>query len=279
MTREEVWWVTSPGDPPRSGRVLVPVPADGSASAQLAVGIALAAETSAELLLLRPEPFPPATPLPIPDAELADARSSLDATVDSVRRTYDGPLGAVVRAGRSTAAIIGSAAHEHRADYVVLDAANAETRRIARSVDADVVSVSGTNSLDDVRSILAAVGEGPHSRLAARVARELAAHVDGWVELLHVVDSDATDAARENAEKLLESLADDDGPVDVDARLVERSDVTDAVLEESEYHDCSVLGAPTKNRLVRFAFGSTPDAVRADSSGLVVTVWDRGHHG
>ncbi|PHQ47301.1 universal stress protein UspA, partial [Halorubrum sp. C3] len=56
------------------------------------------------------------------------------------------------------------------------------------------VSLNGADRAerpDRVSSVLVAVGPGPHSGATVDVAREIAAATDAWLELFHVVPSDA----------------------------------------------------------------------------------------
>ncbi|WP_200530670.1 universal stress protein [Halorubrum sp. LN27] len=160
---------------------------------------------------------------------------------------------------------------------------------------------------DRVSSILVAVGPGPHSGATVDVARGIADATDAWLELFHVVPSDAaladgqartegtdgsdeTDATEGDAdgsepgagdsddyaatgERLLDAARDRLGGFDrVDRWLVEDRSAAGAIVEQSPYYDLVVVGAPTTGTVGRFVFGSTTDTVVDDAEVPVVVV-------
>ncbi|MCD2202623.1 universal stress protein [Halobacterium sp. KA-6] len=137
-------------------------------------------------------------------------------------------------------------------------------------------NVVGTrmDTFESPSSILVPVAKGPHSGLATRIAEAIARASGCWIELFHVVDEDASEAERGDADALLDAyehrLGDD---VEVDHHVVEAAEPADEIIEHAGYHDVTVLGAPEKGRLRRFLFGSTTDEVEQDGeSGPVLTV-------
>lgn len=151
---------------------------------------------------------------------------------------------------------------------------------------------------DRVASILVGVGTGPHSGATVDVARDIADATDAWLELFHVVPSDAasadgtaTSAADEGrdsdrgepsasgddyvetGEQLLSAAQGRLGGFDrVDRWLVEDQTAADAIVEQSLYYDLVLVGAPTTGTVGRFVFGSTTDTVINDSKVPVVVV-------
>ncbi|MFB6078176.1 MAG: universal stress protein [Halarchaeum sp.] len=279
---EEVWPVTSTRETGSGrGRTLVSLPGNRDNGSVLAVGEALADGTDGGLALVRPELFPVQTPLDRSQETLEAAKRRLGFVVDTVREGgYDGPLSAVVRSGRTLDAALSTSANECDADFVVLTSETPELTSVVESVDCDVVSVRPDPLSERTRAVLVPVAGGPHSRLAARVGGALARHFGAWVELLHVVDPDLSPAARARREDLLADLASAVGSdVEVDTRITEEADVVDAIVEQGEFYDCTVIGAPTSGRLTRFAFGSKSEDLQTSVSGPVLTVWDRSNHG
>ena len=145
---------------------------------------------------------------------------------------------------------------------------------------------------DRVSSILVAVGPGPHSGATVDVARAVASATDAWLELFHVVPSeaaladagpgetgsgtvaDAGDADYAAAgERLLDAAEERLGEFDrADRWLVEDRTAAGAVVEQSPYYDLVVVGAPTTGTVGRFVFGSTTDTVVGDAEVPVVVV-------
>lgn len=156
-----------------------------------------------------------------------------------------------------------------------------------------------------ISSILVAVGPGPHSGATVDLARQLADATDAWLELFHVVPSDAAVEAAEldatdgrdvgdggvggvggndgndgdtpdrvaAGEALLAAADDRLGDFErADRWLVEARSAADAIVEQSPYYDLVVVGAPTTGTVGRFVFGSTTDTVVDDAEVPVVVV-------
>ena len=143
---------------------------------------------------------------------------------------------------------------------------------------------------DRIAAILVAVGSGPHSGATIDLARRLADATDAWLELFHVVPSDAAladsasaanesdgpgdaDDYAEAGAALLSAARDRLGDFDrVDRWLVEDRTAAGAIVEQSPYYDLVVVGAPTTGTVGRFVFGSTTDTVVDDAEVPVVVV-------
>lgn len=135
----------------------------------------------------------------------------------------------------------------------------------------DVLTVDSRGDVETLASILVPVAGGRHSQLAVEAARAIAAATDAAVDLFHVVDPDCA-TSRERGEQLLATAATAVGaPETVDTWLYEASSPADAIVEQSEYYDLTVMGAPTVGPLKRFVLGSTStDVQQAAASPVVV---------
>ncbi len=115
-----------------------------------------------------------------------------------------------------------------------------------------------------IESVVAAVGGGPHSRLAARVAARIADELDAPARLLSVYPAPGLKASAEEA--LAEAGADARG---VHADAVEAANPAD-VVAELPLGTLLVVGAPGGNWLQRHFFGRGARAVHRAPSGSVV---------
>lgn len=146
------------------------------------------------------------------------------------------------------------------------------TERIAAHADCDVLVVNGQSGYDPVASILLPVAGGPHSGLAADIARRIAEDCEAWIDVLHVVDENASPRERDAAEELVEAAHDRIARSGKTSRWVlEAADVEAAIIEQSQYYGLTVIGAPTKGRLRRFVHGSTNRSVRENASSVVLS--------
>ncbi|SFR46283.1 MULTISPECIES: universal stress protein [Halorubrum] len=166
---------------------------------------------------------------------------------------------------------------------------------VSAAADVSLKGADRADRPDRVSSVLVAVGPGPHSGATVDVAREVAAATDAWLELFHVVPSDAALADADSAEdaagtvaavgdaddtdyaaagrRLLDAAEDRLGGFDrADRWLVEDRTAAGAIVEQSAYYDLVVVGAPTTGTVGRFVFGSTTDTVVGDAEVPVVVV-------
>ncbi|WP_193308940.1 universal stress protein [Halorubrum halophilum] len=169
----------------------------------------------------------------------------------------------------------------------------------ATATDASLERADRASRPDRVSSILVAVAPGPHSGATVDVARAIADATEAWLELFHVVPSDAAladgppgtaggEAAHSDdtpqtegdqadyvatGEGMLDAARDRLGSFDrVDRWLVEDRSAAGAIVEQSPYYDLVVIGAPTTGTVGRFVFGSTADTVIDDAAVPVVVV-------
>lgn len=136
-------------------------------------------------------------------------------------------------------------------------------------------SVVGTrmDTFEAPSSILVPVARGPHSGLATRVAEAIARAYECWMELFHVVPEDATEREAADADRLLDAYEHRLHDVNVDHHVVRASDPAGEIVQHSDYHDVTVLGAPEKGKLRRLLFGYTTDDVKRNpETGPILTV-------
>ncbi|TKX61739.1 universal stress protein [Halorubrum sp. ASP1] len=201
------------------------------------------------------------------------------------------------RGGSGGSAGTGGAGHagEPAVGDPVIRPAVEEGGGVPAAADVSLNGADRADRPDRVSSVLVAVGPGPHSGATVDVAREIAAATDAWLELFHVVPSDAAlaDAGPDEdasgtvvdagdaddtdyaaaGERLLDAAEDRLGGFDrADRWLVEDRTAAGAIVEQSAYYDLVVVGAPTTGTVGRFVFGSTTDTVIGDAEVPVVVV-------
>ncbi len=119
------------------------------------------------------------------------------------------------------------------------------------------------HAADGVDSILFPVAGGPHVGPAANVATAIAAANNASITVLSVADTDSVpEVARgyvTDAEFALEETA--TPSVQIDARVEQGEDVTDAIVGTVPDHDVLVFGATRQGALHRRLVGSIPRAV------------------
>lgn len=146
------------------------------------------------------------------------------------------------------------------------------TERLALRADCDVITVNGQAGYEQAPSVLLAVADGPHSGLATDIANRIAVDCNAWIDVLHVVDEDATDRRRQRAEAIVEAAYRRiDRPDSTTRWVLEAPDVAEAIIEQSAYYSLTVVGAPCKGRLRQFIGGSTNQTIRKDAQSVVLS--------
>lgn len=244
-------------------------------------GDAQARELSFALARDRGAPVRFLSPLRAPDATARRAMSA-SAPTNGPPVRYATPEGET-QTGQSPETVVAEEAADASADVVVLERPPSEsagvgirrgtTDRIIADAPTDAVVANGRGDLGDPASILVPVAGGPHSGLAVEVACALARHTDAWVELFTVIPDNASAEHRsQGAEQLAQARQSAGEFENLDTWLYEDNDPAMAIAQQSEYYDAVVMGAPTKGRIRRTVFGSTPDSVDRCVDIPVVTV-------
>lgn len=177
------------------------------------------------------------------------------ATLDPIVTQYDP---AVVVLKRQT--------EQHLIDELFSDRAE----RLSRNTN--VLTVDGRGDADRIASILVPIAGGDHSQLALETALALAAANDAAVDLFHVIEADTAEA-RTEGRQLLDAVESTVNPEDrdrIDTWLYETPGAAEAITEQSEYYDLTVMGAPTDSPLKRFVFGSTSKQVQREAASPVI---------
>lgn len=261
-------------------RILVPL-LDSTAARitdQIRVAATLARATDGSLRVLKPIASPDPT-----GRAYRERVGRLDD--DLVEWALEGPDPPSARAGRATpydrqfVRGIRRAVTLHDTDTLVLPGESSgrllnrkPSERLAALVDCDVVVVDGRSGYGAVPSVLLPIAGGPHSGLAADVARSVAADQDAWIDVLHVVEEGASDRRREAARRYVDAAYRRVGrPETTTTWILEADDADRTIVEQSTYYDLVVIGAPTAGHLTRFVRGSTNRTVRADSRSVVLS--------
>lgn len=146
------------------------------------------------------------------------------------------------------------------------------TNQLAAHISCDVIVVNGRSGYDTVASILLPIAGGRHSGLAADVSRRIAQDCDAWVDILHVVEEDASVQRRERAQEYVNTAYQRIArPETTSTWILTRDDIIETIIEQSKYYELLILGAPTTNRLAQFVYGSTNRSIRTNAWSVVLS--------
>lgn len=133
------------------------------------------------------------------------------------------------------------------------------------------VLVERISSVEDVDSILLPTAGGPHAEYAAEIARAIARPQDARINVVYVIDPEADEDERENARERLESTTDVIDDYDrVESSLLEGTDIAERIIEESDNHDHTVIGATREGLLQQIVFGGIPEEVGRRAKHTVI---------
>lgn len=272
---------TDPPVPPVGEVVVYPVSEGAHERTTMNLAVDLVESADGMLLVLIPVVLPDQTPLSLSEDALANhrqlARYVLMAHVDShvhadgairVSRSYEGAIVDAVDDYEASAVLF-----EHEATTgLVSTLRGTMLDKLGPLVDCTVISVTGAENFSTPASMLLAVAGGPHSKAAADVARALTAANGAWVDVYHALEMDGPEH-RERANRAVADARERLEPYDrIDTWIEETSDAAEAIVEQSQYYDLTILGAPRKGRLRQFVFGSTPETVRERGDGTIAVV-------
>ncbi len=146
-------------------------------------------------------------------------------------------------------------------------------RKLGENAPCNVIAVNGDTGYRSFASILLPIATGPHSGLATDVAGGIAAEIGAYVDILHVIPTEADADRRQQAVECTETAAERiDLPDRANTWILEGDDPAQAIIEQSSYYGMTVIGAPTAGRLHRFVYGSTSQSIRHGANSLVVAV-------
>lgn len=268
-------------------RILVPLlnKSHSTITNQLTIAATLARRSDASLYVVRPVTLPEQTPLGLRHQDSTEEdQSLLEYAFDEATKYSVGLEGKLLFTHCPVNGILRSI-ETNDIDTLVLPTESAETRlrqsvtkRLSARAPCDVITVHGRPSYDKVPSILLPVAGGPHSGLAADVAQRIAEVNDAWIDVLHIVKREPDESQHEQAGKYVETVCQRiSRPETTTPWVLEADDVTETIIEQSQYYTLTVLGAPTTGRLRQFVFGSKSQTIRKNAQSVVLSV--RNHTG
>lgn len=245
---------------------------------QIRIATSLARTTGAALHVINPVSVPDRIPMEFRHRVADDDEELLDWSLQQTSALMAHLEGNLL-SGRSLVNEVLRTVDTHGVDTLVLPGRSPGgflrrdvTERIATHADCDVLVVNGQSGYDSVASILLPVAGGPHSGLAADAARHIAEESGAWIDVLHVVEEDASQRERDAADELVDAAYNRIARSGKTSKWVlDADDVEAAIIEQSQYYGLTVIGAPTKGRLRRFVYGSTSRSVRENARSVVLS--------
>ena len=155
----------------------------------------------------------------------------------------------------------------HRKDIIL--GSNLDT--IVNRAQADVLIERVYADTVEIDSILLPVADGPHTSYAAHIAGTMAREHDAAIEVLHIIEPEASDAERARADRLIDDALDavGTGP-DLTRTVAESKDVAEGIHTLTAKHDLTVLGSARDGVLSRVLFGEVAESVGRSADSRVI---------
>ncbi len=266
----------------REYSVLVPVADDTQAEELGALGSLFAKSRGGELLALNVIEVPPQLTLGEGRLFLKEGRGYLEGVIEQAK-AHEVPVHTVIRLGRNAAEALRKTAYENASDLILLgwqEHDQSGGRLFGSLIDPIVdnpptdVVVCRLREQRPVKCILVPVSGGRNSRLATRLAVDLARAYGGdpRVCVIHIVSEQAINGDRVRARQVLDYVVEGIDYPNIETRLVEGQDVAETILDQAEQSDLVVIGATEEPVFRNFLVGTLPEKIarRATASVLVV---------
>ncbi|MDY6776021.1 MAG: amino acid permease [Halobacteria archaeon] len=263
----------------REERLLLPIANPESIEQLMNTAIDVAHERDAEIEVMNVVTVPQQTPLSEGRKFVDQQREIIERSIECAEDS-DIPVNGKIRIGHSVSKAILNTVEQDDIDIVLMGWRSRSRRRdfvLGSNVD-EVVMGAGCDVLvekidetKDVESILLPTSGGPHAELAGEVARAIAVGNNASVKVINVIDPNADEDERERANKILQEEAENiDLGDSIKTRLVEGRDTTESIVELSNTHDVTVIGATREGLLQQLIFGSIPEKVGKLSENTVI---------
>jgi amino acid transporter/nucleotide-binding universal stress UspA family protein len=261
-------------------QLVVPIANPESAESLMLTALDIARDMNAEIHVISVVTVPQQTPLDEGRAFEENEREVLEEAIALADDT-DVPVRGTIRIGHDVAQAILNTIEQYDSDAVLMGWRGRGRRRdfvLGSNVDQVVtqaecdVLVERISPVEDVDSILLPTAGGPHAEYAAEIARAIARPQDARINVVNVVSPDADETEREDAgEKLASTTAVLEGYDAVESTSLEGTDIADRIIEESENHDHTIVGATREGLLQQVVFGGIPEEIgrRADHTVIM----------
>jgi amino acid transporter len=261
-------------------QVVVPIANPNHAEQLMRTACDLASENDGEVIVVSVVTLPDQTPLSEGRAYVDERRTVLREAM-AVAEERSVPVSGTIRIGHHAGVAILNTVRQYDGDAVLMGWRGRASRRrevvlgsvvdmVVTEAPCDVYVERIGESNGDVESILVPTAGGPHLVSAANIARAVAGANDATVELLHVLPPDADATRRSDGEEALARGMDLLEGRTVTRTTVEDADVVESIVDRSQDHDLTIVGATQEGLLEQLVFGVVPEAIGQRAKGTVI---------
>ncbi|WP_266078228.1 amino acid permease [Haladaptatus caseinilyticus] len=264
----------------REYQLAVPIANPEHVEQMMETAIDIAEDRNGELLVLSAALVPEQTPISESYRSVDEEREVLRKAMSSAEDS-DVPVNGIVRIGHRASDAILHTVEQHDSDAVLIGwrgrgshrrevVLGSTVDRVVEEAPCDVFVEKIGPQTADTDSVLVPTAGGPHAELASKAARAIARAEDATVEVAHVVPPTASDAERESARETLSETAVVLDGVSVTQSVLEGEDVAATIVERTDDHDLTVIGATRESELQQLVFGALPETVGQRAKSTVI---------
>jgi APA family basic amino acid/polyamine antiporter len=263
----------------REYQVVVPIANPDHVEQLMRTADDLAEVNNGEVLVMSVVTVPEQTPLEEGRQFVDDKRDVLKRAMDLAEEA-NVPVSGTVRIGHTVSDAILNTIDQYDSDAVLLGWGGQRSSRaeivlgstvdtIATEAQCDVL-VEKIGSVESIDSILLPIAGGPHAEFSAETARAIARSENATVHVSHIVDPDASENERSDAQNLVAETMERFDDVAVEQEILEGTDIAETIINKSESHDITVIGATREGTLQQLVFGAIPETVGEAAPNTVI---------
>ena len=268
---------------PKDYRVLVPISRRNEVVPLMSVANALARAHDGEISALSVVEVPEQLPISEGRRFIEGKRQILE-VADKFGEEHDVPVSVKVRVTHKPHLAILDTIREEKTNLVVMGwrgYTQAKDRLLGRTLDPLTrnapcdIAVVKLREIEKIESIFVPTAGGPHARFALALGAEIAKDSGARLVVGTIVRPEADEEAKARAMELLDttvSQAVPDATIDIERKLVTSDWVAPGLIEESNQHSLTLIGASNQSIWQQLRLGSVPETVSRQSSKTVVIV-------
>ena len=264
-------------------QIVVPIANPQNAKQLMRTAIDVARDREGEIHVMSVVTVPQQTPISQGRRFVTEEQREVLREAMAFAKDADVPVSGTIRIGHDIAQAILNTVEQYDSEAVLMGwkgqhksqrrdivlGSNVDT--VAQEAPCDVLVERIGPDAGAVERILVPTAGGPHAEFAAELAGSVARTNDAVVDVVNVVDPDASEDEIRNARELVDNVASGLSSVDrVNANVARGDDVVDTIVERSAEYDLTIVGATREGLLQQFVFGALPEQVGWGAKSTVI---------
>lgn len=240
----------------------------------------IAKARNGEILVMSVVTLPEQTPLSEGQQFVDEKREVIDEAL-ALAEDADVPVSGTIRIAHHPDEAILNTIEQYDSDGVLLGWRGTGTGRrgivlgstvdtIAQEAECDVLVEKVGERPTTIDSILLPTAGGEHAELSAEIAQSIARSENAAVRVVNVVGPDASENDRHASQETIAETANLLADVTVEQTVIEGEDVAETIIDTSDEHDLTIIGATQEGLLQQLVFGAIPKQIAQEGRNTVI---------